>query len=368
VTTTRNRRLPSSPAARARRKSRRAERPRPHGDAPDAPVESAGEPGRQGRLRAWVWTAGGLGELDTIEAIEAAYRRRDSNLWVDVESPTEELLERLGRCVGLHPLTIEDIVERNQRAKIEEQTDDTLHIVMFALHYDGELKDVEVDLVLGTRFLLTSRGPGWDPLQSQHLRGGVDRYLREGPDYVLYAVVDHLVDGYFPVFDKLADEIDDLQDAVIAKPSQELLERLLGLRRDLLTIRHAVSPQREIFNQLTTREARLIRPERIPYFRDVYDHLIRLTDELDSFRELVTGTLDAYLTTVNNNLSEIMKRLTAVTVIVAGMGAIAGVFGMSEAALALTLRPEAEPFWIITAGIGAFAVAAWTYFRKIGWI
>jgi magnesium transporter len=170
------------------------------------------------------------------------------------------------------------------------------------------------------------------------------------------------------VFDKLADQIDDLQDAVIAKPSQKLIEGLLQLRRDLLAIRHAVTPQREIFNQLTTREPGVVRPERIVYFRDIYDHLIRLTDELDSFRELVTGTLDAYLTTVNNNLSEVMKRLTAVTVIVAGMGAIAGVFGMSEAALALSFRPEAEPFWILTGVIAAFGVLAWIYFRKIGWI
>jgi magnesium transporter len=323
---------------------------------------------RAEKLRGWVWTDGQLRELGSAKEIEAAYRQSESHLWIDVESPTDELLGSIGRCVGLHPLTIEDIVERNERAKIEEQTDDTLHVVMFALLYDGELVPVEVDLVLGRRFLLTSRGPGWDPLGSPHLRGGVEHFLREGPDYVFYAVVDYLVDGYFPVFDKLADEIDDLQDAVIAKPSQALIERLLQLRRDLLTIRHAVSPQREIFNQLTTREPGLVRPERVPYFRDVYDHLIRLTDELDSFRELVTGTLDAYLTTVNNNLSEIMKRLTAVTVIVAGMGAIAGVFGMSEAALALSVRPEAEPFWLITAGIGGFAVLALIYFRKIGWI
>jgi magnesium transporter len=375
VTTTRNRRSPSSAAARAERERRRGERARRHGaKAAPQPGEPA-EPGDSGKpadargtLRGWAWSGGRLEKLDSMEAVEAAFRKPASYLWVDVESPTEELLGQLGRCVGLHPLTIEDIVERNQRAKIEENTDDTLHMVMFALLYEAELDVVEVDLVLSPRFLLTSSGPGWDPLKSPHLREGIEHYLKEGPDFVLYAVVDYLVDGYFPVFDKLADQIDDLQDAVIAKPSQKLIEGLLQLRRDLLAIRHAVTPQREIFNQLTTREPGVVRPERIVYFRDIYDHLIRLTDELDSFRELVTGTLDAYLTTVNNNLSEVMKRLTAVTVIVAGMGAIAGVFGMSEAALALSFRPEAEPFWILTALIGAFGVAAWVYFRKIGWI
>jgi magnesium transporter len=369
VTTTRNRRSPSSAAARAERERRRGERARRHrAQAPPQPGESAKAADARGGLRGWAWSGGRLEKLDSVEAVEAAFRKPQSYLWIDIDSPTEELLGALGRCVGLHPLTIEDIVERNQRAKIEENTDDTLHMVMFALLYEAELDVVEVDLVLGPRFLLTSSGPGWDPLKSPHLREGIEHYLKEGPDFVLYAVVDYLVDGYFPVFDKLADQIDDLQDAVIAKPSQQLIERLLLLRRDLLAIRHAVSPQREIFNQLTTREPGVVRPERIVYFRDIYDHLIRLTDELDSFRELVTGTLDAYLTTVNNNLSEVMKRLTAVTVIVAGMGAIGGVFGMSEAALALSFSAESGAFWIIAGGIVAFGVLAWSYFRKIGWI
>jgi magnesium transporter len=366
MTTTRSRPSPSKPAD-ARRDGRRSERPRRHGLRAPAPA-GRGEALSGEKLRAWAWLDGRLRQLHSADDIEAAFRRSGSHLWIDIESPTEDLLGTIGRCVGLHPLTIEDIVERNQRAKIEEQTDDTLHIVMFALLYDGELQAVEVDLVLGRRFLLTSRGPGWDPLASPHLRGGVDQFLRDGPDKVLYAVVDYLVDGYFPVFDRLADEIDELQDAVIEQPAPALIERLLQLRRDLLTIRHAVSPQREIFNQLTTREAGLIRPERVPYLRDVYDHLIRLTDELDSFRELVTGTLDAYLTTVNNNLSEVMKRLTAVTVIVAGMGAIGGVFGMSEAALALSFSAESSAFWIVAGGILAFGVLAWSYFRRIGWI
>ena len=169
------------------------------------------------------------------------------------------------------------------------------------------------------------------------------------------------------MFDRLGDEIDDLEVDVMNRPNSWVVERLFKVRRDLLSIRHSVNPEREIFNQLTNRDLAFIKPERILYFRDVYDHLIRLTDELDSYRELVSTTLDIYLSQVNNNLSDIMKRLTAVTVVLAGIGAVAGIFGMSEAALAFNLR-EGGGFWVITLitlGVGASALV---YFRRIGWI
>ena len=141
--------------------------------------------------------------------------------------------------------------------------------------------------------------------------------------------------AYFPVLDAIEDEIDALQDDVIAKPTSWTLQRLFVLKRELIGLRRAMSPAREVFNQLTNRDLGLVAPEHLVYFRDVYDHLIRVTDELDNDREMVSGTLDVYLSTVNNNLTVIMKRLTGVTVVLAGIGAFAGIFGMSEAGLAL---------------------------------
>jgi magnesium transporter len=352
VTTTRNQPSRSEPAA----------------PAVDLPVSRAAADGAGGapRLRGYVWTPEGFEELSSVDEVQRAYARPGAHLWIDLEEPSAELLADLAGCFRLHPLIVEDIVERNQRAKIET-LGDVVHLVMFALLYAGELVAIEVDIVLGERFLLTSHEREWDPRASQHFRGGIGRLLQDGPDYVLYAVVDFLVDGYFPVFDRIADEIDQLQDDVIARPSNWLVERLFQLRRDLLTIRHAVSPQREIFNQLTTRDFSLVRRGRVDYFRDVYDHLIRLTDELDSFRELVATTLDAYLTTVNNNLSEVMKRLTAATVILAGMGAVAGIFGMSEAGLALRFQ-EAAGFWLVSAFVLFLGGLGLLYFRRIGWL
>jgi magnesium transporter len=147
----------------------------------------------------------------------------------------------------------------------------------------------------------------------------------------------------------------------------DTLQRLFALKRELSNLRRATSPAREIFNQLTNREIGAIDPAHIVYFRDVYDHLIRVTDELDNYRDLVSGTLDIYVSIVNNDLSRIMKRLTGVTVILAGIGAVAGIFGMSEAGVALQ-GAEAGGFWLVTAFVVLLALAAAAFLRKIDWI
>jgi magnesium transporter len=340
--------------------------PQPATTNPPSPSErSTAEPSAPpARLWAFVWSPDGTRETTDLDALRTAYADARTRVWVDIIEGDEALVGDLAACLGIHPLVAEDILERNQRAKIE-RTDDILHIVMFALTYDGGVAEDEVDIVIGGRFLLTGHGSAFDPRALHTLRRGPEAFLDEGPDYLLWAVVDGLVDGYFPVFDELGDEIDDLQADVISKPSKWVVERLFQVRRDLLLIRHAVSPQREIFNELTDRDEPLIAPERIVYFRDVYDHLIRLTDELDSYRELVSTTLDAYLSTVNNNLSDIMKRLTAATVILAGIAAVAGIFGMSEAATAIE---EGSGFWLITGAMLVAAGAAVAWFRRIGWL
>jgi magnesium transporter len=304
--------------------------------------------------------------LTGLDAIKTAYADTQTRLWIDLRSPDATLLAELTKLLGLHPLVSEDILERNQRAKIEK-TGDALHLVMFALEFDGEVVPHELDLVLGARYLLTSHDADIDLRDAPFMRREPGTRLQQGADFMLWAVTDWLVDQYFPVFDRLGDEIDALEVDVIRRPGTWVVERLFTLRRDLLEIRHAVNPQREIFNQLTNRDLSLIAPERIVWFRDVYDHLIRLTDELDSYRELVSTTLDIYLSQINNNLSEIMKRLTGVTVILATIGAISGLFGMSEAGGAFNFT-EAWGFWFVTLAAVAIALLTAYYFRRRGWI
>ena len=324
-------------------------------------------PAGAAELWAISWTeAAGAQPITGLDALKKAYADKSARFWIDLVSPDATLLNALTKLLDLHPLVTEDILERNQRAKIE-QTGNELHLVMFALGYDGEVVPHELDLVLGQRFLLTAHDADIDLRGSAFMRRDPGTHLAEGADFMLWSMTDWLVDQYFPVFDKLGDEIDELEVEVIRKPGTWVVERLFTLRRDLLEIRHSVTPQREIFNQLTNRDLGQIKPEHVVYFRDVYDHLIRLTDELDSYRELVSTTVDIYLSQINNNLSEIMKRLTGVTVILATIGAIGGIFGMSEAGSAFNFT-EAAGFWLVTLASILIALSVGYYFHRRGWV
>ena len=320
-----------------------------------------------GPVRVSILTAGRLVESEGLDSVPAMPLPAGTVAWIDVTDPSANQIAKITGLLGLHELIAEDILEGNQRAKIEV-TADRIHIVMFALVYGDPIVPSEIDIVLGDGFLLTAHAALWDPRMTHHLRGdGLAGVLARGADHLLWAVCDDLVDGYFPLMDKLGDEIDLIQDAVIEKGDSQTLERLFELKRELIAIRRAAAPVREIFNQLTNRDLALVDSEEIVYFRDVYDHLIRLTDELDTYRELVSGTLDVYLSTVNNNLSLIMKRLTGVTVILAGIGAVAGIFGMSEAGSAIG-KGEPSGFSLVTGIVVLAASVAAIVLRRIDWI
>ena len=317
-------------------------------------------------IRIETWRAGHIESFEDVERLSKIVGARDSRTWIDLTSPSPKLVEATARALGLHPLIAEDIIESNERAKVQ-LVGDVIHVVAFVLERDGELHSHEVDFVLGGGFLLSAHPASWDPMTAHQMRMGVGPLLERGADFVLWALVDAIVDSYFPVFDRLGDEIDDVQDAAFERPVPATLERLFGLKRELITIRHVVAPGREVFAQLTSREFEQIGEANVFYFRDVYDHLIRLNDELDSFRELVAASLEIYLSTINNNLSAIMKRLTGVTVILAGIGAVGGVFGMSEAASAVS-GTEGSGFYLILLGtVLAASIGVW-FLRRIDWL
>ena len=341
-------------------------KPEPSSVAIEAPNPAAVPTAEPARLRGIALSGEHIIPVAGLDELAAVLRDPAAKVWVDVTAPDGTDVADIATLLDLHPLIAEDIAERNQRAKFEE-IKGTIHIVMFSVRYEREVTTVEVDLVLGERSLLTVHGEGWDPFALDQLRGDPGSVLKRGPDFLLYAITDGLVDALFPVMDAIEDEIDELQDDVIRNATPATLERLFGLKRELIGLRRATSPAREIFNQLTNRDLPLVSAEHIVYFRDVYDHLIRVTDELDNDRDLVAGTLDVYLSTINNNLSIIMKRLTGVTVILAGIGAFAGIFGMSEAGAAFAGN-EAIGFWLVTGSVfGAAFVLAWVLHRR-SWI
>ncbi len=319
---------------------------------------------------------GRVHESSTVAGLHDLLAAKGSLTWIDLVDPSPELVHEVARELGLHPLVAEDIVERNERAKVQ-LVGEFIHLVSFVLDRpitrdgpDGAGREVqahEVDFVLGRGFLLSVHPAIWDPMRAHQLRMGVGPLLQRGPDFLLWALVDAIVDGYFPVFDRLGDEIDAVQDAAIERPIPETLEHVFRLKRELIRIRHVLAPSREVFAQLTSREFGLISEPNAFYFRDVYDHLIRLNDELDAFRELVADALEIYLSTINNNLSTIMKRLTGVTVILAGIGAIAGLFGMSEAASAVE-GLEGSGFYLIVTTTVVGAIVAVLVLRRNNWL
>jgi magnesium transporter len=342
------------------------------GDPPAAPrplldlAERHSAIAESGVLRVTSLIDGKLAEDQGIAALTAARARPGAIVWADLTGATATGVAEITHELGLHELIADDILEGNQRAKIS-LTDDLIHLVLFVLRFDETIELSEVDIVLGDGFLLTVHNADWDPRAVPALRADCGAVMARGPDHLLWALVDSIVDGYFPFIDRLGDAIEDVQDTVIADPSTETLSRLIDLKSRLLVVRRAATPVREIFNQLTNRDLALIDDDEILYFRDVYDHLIRLTDELDNYRELVSGTLDVYLSTINNQLSLIMKRLTGVTVVLTGIAAIAGIFGMSEAGSAFR-GEEAIGFWLVTAGtVSGSLFMAW-YLRRIGWL
>ncbi len=304
--------------------------------------------------------------FDGLEKLLKEARRTHGMVWIDLASPSASQVGRASDLLGLHPLIGEDILEGNQRPKLEA-TDKLIHIVLFALEDSDELRAHEIDLVIGDGFLLSSHSADWNPRAGAHFRGGLAGIMRAGPDHLLWAIFDGIVDGYFPFADRLEDTIDGLQDAVMVRTDRTTLQRVFELKRQLIEIRRAVSPVREILNQLTNRDLALIDAAELLYFRDIYDHVIRLTDELDTDRELVSTTLEVYLSQVNNNLSTIMKRLTGVTVIIAGVGAVAGIFGMSEAGLAFS-GGEAGGFWAVALGTIIVSALAALILRRNDWI
>jgi magnesium transporter len=347
----------SSPISSSERPSGRAGEPMTRRHAP----VTSGEPGR---IRIAALVDGALRDLEgdtAVAELPALLAADGATLWVDLIDPSPAQVESVGLTLGLHPLIVEDVIEGNQRAKIET-TDGVVHLVLFALTHGRRFVASEIDLVLGRSFLLTVHDTAWDPRMVTHLRDGLAAVMAHGADHLLWAVCDDIVDGYFPFADDLGDAIDAVQDRVMEGATREVLDELFDLKRELIEVRRAASPTREVFNQITNRDLGLIDAEELVYFRDIYDHVIRLTDELDNYRELASSTLDVYLTQINNGLSVIMKRLTGVTVILAGIGAVAGIFGMSEA------HVEAGNFWLVTAGIVGLAAAAAVFLRRIDWI
>lgn len=278
------------------------------------------------------YTADRIDELPP-EALGEALARPDGALWVDMEGPTVDDQRILAEVFKFHPLAIEDTLKQAQRAKLEEYEGYffiTLHAVRPPGQRGTRVSLQEIDLFYGAHYVVTSHPhhvPALDEARTRLAKAGAGQ--RDHPDYVLYTIVDSAVDTYFPVIDRLDTTLDRLEDHLFARPSPKTLGQLFHVKRNLLLLRRAATPLRDVFNVLIRRDAGLIRPQTQVYFRDVYDHLLRITDLVDTHRDLLTGAMEIYLTVISNRLNEVVKVLTVITALLGAAAVITGFYGMN---------------------------------------
>lgn len=293
-------------------------------------------------------------------------------VWLDVHDPDAADLDLLRTEFEVHPLAIEDIARRRQRPKLDTYGDQHVLVAyeLDALPAEGVLRRddlAEIHLFAGPGYLVSVR---WS---SSAAIAGVQQRFAQQPTVVagsvgrlLYAVLDAIVDGYFPVIDELNDWVEDLEDRLLGVTEDAGgLHELLGLKRTMLELRRVIAPLRDVANALLRREVAIIDDEAVPYFNDLYDHLVRVLDSMDILRDLVAATLDASLAATSNSLNAVMKRLTAVTVVIMLPTLIAGIYGMN-----FHVMPELSWPWGYPASLAlmaALVIAAIVYFRQHGW-
>ncbi|MBE9126908.1 MULTISPECIES: magnesium/cobalt transporter CorA [unclassified Coleofasciculus] len=291
--------------------------------------------------------------------------------WVDVRGlGSEDILQRLGGVFKLHPLVLEDVVNVPQRPKVEDYDDQLVIIaqmVMPKATEDGFWFE-QVSFVLGKYYLLTvQEEPEHDcfkPVRDR-IRANKGQVRQAGADYLTYALLDAIVDGFFPVLEDYGERIEALEDEVIANPSHQTLEKIYQIRRELLALRRSIWPQRNAINTLIRGGSNLINPNVQIYLRDCYDHTVQVMDMVETYRELASGLMDVYLSSVSNRMNEIMKVLTVISTIFIPLTFIAGVYGMN-----FQYMPELAWRWGYFACWGvmiAIATALCFFFWRRGW-
>lgn len=269
----------------------------------------------------------------TPEKMLQALAEPEGLLWVSLERPSEEEANNtLKQVFNFHPLAIEDCLSTGYQPPKVDDFNTYIFLLIHALHPGlelGNLETIELNLFLGSNYLVTCHLHEEMPA-IQHVWQRLERDERlhkNGADFLCHAVLDKVVDDYMPIIDHMDDEIDWLEDQVLAKPEPTTLERVLSLKHSVMALRRILSPQREVVNRLARDEfAQIDRQARI-YFRDIYDHLVRIQDLSESIRDIVTGALDIYLSSTSLRLNEVMRALTVVSTIFLPLSFLAGVYG-----------------------------------------
>jgi len=292
-------------------------------------------------------------------------------LWVSLENTTaDEIQAILGEAFHFHPLTIEDCTNIGYQSPKIDDFDDYLFIIAHAIQPAWEITEetlLELGIFLGANYLVTvSTDPSMPPvIKTWDLLEKDQRLHLGGADFLCHSILDILVDDYMPLLDSMEDEIEKLEDLILASPKAETLERILALKHSIMVLRHIIWPQREVINRLSRDEYPMIDQKSRIYFRDIYDHLMRIQDMTENIRDIVSGSLDIYLNSTSLRLNEVMKALTIVSTIFLPLSFVAGNFGMN-----FKFMPELswQYGYMMVIGIYiAIVIGMLTFFKKRGW-
>jgi len=309
----------------------------------------------------------------TDPAACAAYAGKPTVTWVNVDGLHDvAAVEQVGQCFQAHPLILEDIVNTNQRPKLDFEKDKYLFIVlkMFQSDQAGDVVPEQVSLLLNRHSVVSFQeqkreGDVFDSVRKR-LRNGEGRIRQAGPDYLAYCLLDAVVDGYFGVVEQSGERVEDLEEELVRNPDPDTLHRIYALRRQLLVLRKAIWPLREVVSELQRGDSPLIAPDTQIYLRDLYDHVFQVMDTVETLREMVAGMLDIYLSSISNRLNEVMKVLTMFSTIFIPLTFIVGIYGMNFVHMPeLRSRWGYPGVWVVMAAVGLTMLS---YFRRKKWI
>jgi magnesium transporter len=330
----------------------------------------APKPAEVARPRSWFRAADGVVSRD-LDPLELPRRLQEPGglLWLDLDNSTPSQLALLEQVFHLHPLLIEDAASHNGRVKIEEYPG-YLFVVVRAVRFVSETEDphdietFNLGCVLGPNYLITMHGshaPGIDAVWERIQRS--PDLLERGAARTMHAVLDASVDAYFPIVDQLDEFIDSIEERVFVRFDDAARHDIFGVKRLVLQLKRHLAPQREVFNILTNRPSPLVAPDVQVYFRDIYDHVIRLNESLDSYRDLVSSTMEAYLTQISNRLNVATKGLTVVATLSVPFMVMSGMWGMNFTHIPLSGWPHG--FWVMFAiQLGLGGALVWLLRRR----
>jgi magnesium transporter len=310
-------------------------------------------------------------KFDSIEAC-FAFRNKPTVTWINIDGIHEsEIIEKMGACFNLHPLVLEDIQNTEQRPKIESYTD-YLYIVLKMLYFDEAANAVsteQVSLIVGQNYVISLQegleGDVFGQLR-ERLRNEKGRARKLGADYLAYSLIDAIVDNYFSILERLGEKIELLEERLVSNPTTTTLHDIHYLKREMIYLRKAVWPLREVVSIFSRTDSDIVQESTRIYLRDVYDHTIQVIDTVESYRDMVSGMLDIYLSSVSNRLNAVMKVLTVIATIFMPLTFLAGVYGMN-----FKHMPELEwhyGYFILWGIMIAIAVWMLAFFRRKKWL